>query len=133
MLTDLGGHCKPLTFIGFRADSAKHGKAVANQLMTFEENALGLYADIVERERIDCDMRVTRAFDICMTKEGAEAAKLDYQARLAASSASVEQGDVRPVSDPGKLEKITGIRGGLWGASYPAGHLWPYKLATACE
>ena len=101
--------------------------------MTFEETALGLYADIVERERIECDMHVTRAFDICMTKEGAESAKLDYQARLAASPASIKQGNVRPVHDPVELRELTGVRGGLWGASYPAGHLWPYKLATARE
>ena len=101
--------------------------------MTFEETALGLYADIVERERIECDMHVTRAFDICMTKEGAESAKLDYQARLAASPASIKQGNVRPVHDPVELQEITGVKGGLWGASYPAGHLWPYKLATARE
>jgi hypothetical protein len=78
-------------------------------------------------------MHVTRAFDICMTKEGAESASLDYQARLAASPGSIQRGDVRVLSDPVELESVTGIKGGLWGASYPAGHLWPYKLATARE
>jgi hypothetical protein len=98
--------------------------------MSFEEAALGLYADVVEREGIDCDLHVTRAFDVCMTQDGAEAARKDYEARLAAFPDSIERGLVQEVSDPAKLEEITGIKGGYWGASYPAGHLYPYKLAT---
>lgn len=101
--------------------------------MSFEEAALGQYAEIVQREGIDCDMHVTRAFDICMTKDGAEAAKSDFQARSAAFPESMKKGNVQEVADPAKLEKITGIKGGYWGASYPAGHLWPYKLATGRE
>ncbi|KAK8846880.1 hypothetical protein IAR55_005970 [Kwoniella newhampshirensis] len=126
-----GGHCKPMTIFGYRADAAKHGPEIANHLLTFEAAALGQYAEIVRKEDIDCDMHVTRAFDICFKEEDGINGKKDYEARKAAWGDDVRKQDLRVVDDPKVLEEITGIRGGYWGASYPAGHLWPYKLASA--
>ncbi|OWT36867.1 FAD dependent oxidoreductase superfamily [Cryptococcus neoformans Bt1] len=126
-----GGHCKPMTIFGYRAEAAKHGPEIANQLLTFEAAALQQYAAIVKREDIDCDMHVTRAFDVCFRKEDAEAGKKDYEARKAAWGEDMAKHDLRVVEDPKELEALTGVRGGYWGASYPAGHLWPYKLASA--
>lgn len=101
--------------------------------MEFEEAALGQYADLVREEDIDCDMHVTRAFDVFFSEADAREGKKDYEARLKAWPQSIKNGDVRAVDDPRELEQITGIKGGVWGISYPAGHLWPYKLATSCE
>lgn len=129
----VGGHCKPMTIFGYRAEAAKHGPEIANQLLTFEAAALQQYAAIVKREDIDCDMHVTRAFDVCFRKEDAEAGKKDYEARKAAWGEDMAKHDLRVVEDPKELEALTGVRGGYWGASYPAGHLWPYKLASACK
>ncbi|WWD00432.1 hypothetical protein V866_007345 [Kwoniella sp. B9012] len=126
-----GGHCKPIPFIGFRAEAAKHGQKVANHLLTFEAAALKQYADLVQKEDIDCDMHVTRAFDVCFKPEDGAAAKKDYEARKAAFPRDVAGQDIRSVDDPKELELLTGIKGGHFGASYPAGHLWPYKLATS--
>ncbi|OCF32132.1 FAD dependent oxidoreductase superfamily protein [Kwoniella heveanensis BCC8398] len=126
-----GGHCKPMTIFGYRAEAAKHGAETANHLLTFEAAALEQYADIVAKEDIDCDMHVTRAFDVCFRKEDGEAGKKDYEARKAAWEADMTKHDLRVVDDPQELERLTGVRGGHWGASYPAGHLWPYKLASA--
>ncbi|ORY24894.1 FAD dependent oxidoreductase-domain-containing protein [Naematelia encephala] len=126
-----GGHCKPLTFIGYRAEASKHGAEIANQLLRFEAGALEMYAKLVEEEDIDCDMHVTRAFDICFTAEGSDSAKKDWDARMAAYPDCMRDSDVRRVDDKQTLESLTGVQGGLWGASYPAGHLWPYKLAAS--
>lgn len=119
--------------MGFTAESKKHGADVANQMFEFEEAALMQYAEIVDKEGIDCDMHVTRAFDVCMTKDGAEQAQRDFEARKKAFPRSMANGDVRDVKGTTELEAVTGIKGGYWGASYPAGHLWPYKLAAGCE
>lgn len=129
----LGGHCKPVTFIGYRSEAKKHGAAVANHLLTFEEAALGLYADVVRKEDIDCDLHVTRAIDVFYRKEDAQSAKLDLEARAAAFPDATRAGDIRLVEDPKVLEQMAGVTGTAMGASYPAGHLWPYKLATSCK
>ncbi|WVQ84845.1 hypothetical protein IAT38_007002 [Cryptococcus sp. DSM 104549] len=125
-----GGHCKPVSFVGHRANVKAHGREVADHLINFEMAALGLYADIVQKEDIDCDMHVTRAFDVCFNDKDVVEVKKDFDARRADFLDKMREQDVRAVEDPRDLEALTGIKGGKWGASYPAGHLWPYKLAT---
>ncbi|WWC87051.1 uncharacterized protein L201_001936 [Kwoniella dendrophila CBS 6074] len=126
-----GGHCKPIPFIGYRSERSKHGKKVANDLLSFEASALKQYADIVTKEDISCDMNVTRAFDICFKQDDAIEAKKDFEARIKDFPNYVKEQDIRTVDDPKELEMLTGVKGGYYGASYPAGHLWPYKLATS--
>jgi hypothetical protein len=122
-----------VTFIGYRPEASKRGPEVANHLLTFEEAALGQYAAIVEAEKIECDMHITRACDVFFREEDAESARSDWEARRAAFPADVQQGDVRIYDDAAEFEQLTGVKGGVFGASYPAGHLWPYKLATSRE
>lgn len=43
---------------------------------------------------------------------------------------SIVAGGLEEISDPQALEKLSGMKGGKWGITYPAGHLWPYKLAA---
>lgn len=129
----LGGHCKPVTFIGYNNLKAKHGKDVANAMMELEENALGIYAEIVEKEKIDCDLHVTRSFDIFFDKADAERSKVDFAARRRDHPKAFAKGDVRDMGGPEDIVKVAGVKNAVWSASYPAGHLWPYLLATACE
>ncbi|WWC67801.1 uncharacterized protein I206_101714 [Kwoniella pini CBS 10737] len=126
-----GGHCKPIPFVGYRTEASKHGQTIANQLLTFEASALKQYADLVAKEDINCDMHVTRAFDIFFREDDAASGKKDYEARKSAFPNDVNGQDIRVVNDPKELERLTGIKGGCFGANYPAGHLWPYKLATS--
>ncbi|KAK4689720.1 hypothetical protein P7C73_g393, partial [Tremellales sp. Uapishka_1] len=126
-----GGHCKPLAFLGYREQAEKHGDAISNELLTFEAAALEQYVAIVLEEDIDCDLHVTRAFDVWMSEDGVDAGKADWAARQAAFPESMKTADIRTVNDLQALQDLTGIKGARWGAHYPAGHLWPYKLATA--
>lgn len=125
-----GGHCKPLTYLGFRAEAAKHGAEVADQMYSFEASALSTYAALVQSEDLDCDMHATRACDVFFDATDAAEAKKDYDARMRLYPDSMKRDDVREVNDREELERLTGIRGAHWGCHYPAGHLWPYKLAT---
>jgi hypothetical protein len=102
-------------------------------MLAFEEAAIHQYADLVGEESIDCDLHITRAFDVCFTEDGAKEAKADWKARRDAFPQQLRNSDVRIVEEREALERVTGIKGGYWGASYVAGHLWPYKLATACK
>jgi hypothetical protein len=111
----------------------KHGKEVANAMFEFEEAALDHYVAIVNEEKINCDLHVTRAFDSFFNAEDAKRSRMDFHRRRMDFPEAVRKGDIRTVEDPKEMEKIAGVKGVLWGASYPAGHLWPYMLATARE
>lgn len=126
-----GGHCKPVTFLGYNRLKSKHGKEVANSLLELEEDALEIYSRIVEREKIECDLQVTRSFDCFFDKDDAERGKQDLGARK--RDWPTRCGDARAVDSPADLEKIAGVKGAIWSAHYPAGHLWPYLLATSRE
>lgn len=125
-----GGHCKPITSIGYRRNAEKHGHKVANSLYEYEEAAIHHYLDIVTREGIDCDLHVTRAFDALYDPVDAENSRLDFEARKKHHPESFRKGDVRLTED---LTSQTGVKKAKFSANYPAGHLWPYKLATGRE
>lgn len=127
----IGGHCKPVTFAGYKALRAKHGKEVANALIELEEGALEIYAALVEKEKIDCDLNVTRAFDIFFDRDDARKGQEDFAARRKDFPQAFKKGDVRDMGSGKDVERLCGVKGAEWSASYPAGHLWPYLLATA--
>lgn len=128
-----GGHCKPITFIGYRAWARQHGKEVANHLLEFEEAALGHYVKLVQDEDIDCDLNVTRAIDTFFLEDDARRGQLDFEARTRDFPESVKKADLRFYTDKEWFANFSGVKGGHAGASYPAGHLYPYKLATGRE
>lgn len=90
-----------------------------------------MYARIVEKEKIECDLHVTRSFDVFFDKDDAERGKQDFYARK--RDWPTRCGNTRAVDSPADLEKIAGVKGAVWSAHYPAGHLWPYLLATSRE
>jgi glycine/D-amino acid oxidase-like deaminating enzyme len=126
-----GGHCKPVTFLGYNTLKAKHGKDVANALLELEEGAMKIYGDVVEKEKIECDLHFTRSCDMFFDAADAERAKGDFEGRKADWPEIFAASDVQRVDSPEEIVKITGVKGALWSASYPAGHLWPYLLATS--
>jgi hypothetical protein len=129
----LGGHCKPVTFVGYQNLKSKHGKEVANALMALEESALDTYVDLVQREKIECDLHVTRAVDIFFDKDDTERSKKDFMERKADWPQMFGARGLQCIESPQEIERRVGVKGALWSASYPAGHLWPYLLATSRE
>jgi len=125
-----GGHCKPLTYLGFRNEAARHGAEAVNDMYTFEAGHLQKYNDLVEGEDLDCDFYITRACDVFFTKEGAKSAKEDFDTRKKLFPEAIAKDDIVAIEDVDQLEKFSGVKGAYWGCHYPAGHLWPYKLAT---
>jgi hypothetical protein len=127
-----GGHCKPLLYSGYRQDKDRFGKEEANRMMLLEGEALGKYCKLVEETGIDCDLHVTRAYDTCYTRGDAESLTADFEARLADYPEDLKMNDVimTPKHEWGQR---SGMKDTLFEASFPAGHLWPYKLATGCK
>jgi glycine/D-amino acid oxidase-like deaminating enzyme len=128
-----GGHCKPMTYFGYEEERKMRGARTANDMLVFEESHLARYAALVEAEDIDCDLHVTRACDVFFDEAEAQAGQSAFRARKRDFPQSVAAGDLREISDPRELERISGMKGGFWGITYPAGHLWPYKLAAGRE
>ncbi|PWN37353.1 FAD dependent oxidoreductase, partial [Meira miltonrushii] len=126
-----GGHCKPLNYLGFRADAKRLGAKAVNELYSFESSQIHNYVDLIRSEDIDCDLHVTRAVDVFFDKEAAKEAKMDFDKRKRLFPQSVKNDDVHEIKDKNVLNKMAGTIGGQWGCHYLAGHLWPYKLATA--
>jgi hypothetical protein len=91
------------------------------------------YAGIVAKESIDCDLVITRAFDLYMDEKDACRARVDLEARYQDNPARLACTTPLAINDPKELERVSGVKGARWGAHYPAGHLWPYKLATSCK
>lgn len=118
-----------MTYSGYEQDRALRGPAAANALLEFEEAQLAQYIALVEAEPdIDCDLHVTRACDVFFDAKEAESARRSFLLRKEDHPRAVEAGDVREITDRAELERVSGMKGGYWGATYPAGHLWPYKL-----
>lgn len=122
-----------MAFLGFRADAKRHGAKAANDALVFEASHLARYTSIVQEESLDCDLHATRAFDIFFDAHDAEQGRLDYEARHQLFPQAMQDADVRPVYDQEELKRLSGVKGGLWGAHYPAGHLWPYNFCTQRE
>jgi glycine/D-amino acid oxidase-like deaminating enzyme len=101
--------------------------------MELEENALNIYSALVEKEKIDCDLHITRSVDIFYDKEDAKRGKEDFAGRRKDFPEVFKKADVRDMGSYKEAEKVTGVKDAVWSASYPAGHLWPYLLATACK
>lgn len=101
--------------------------------MLLEENALNIYTSIVDKEKIECDLHVTRSFDVFYDREDAKRCQDDFAGRRRDWPEAFKKGDVRAVDSSEDLERIAGVKRSVWSASYPAGHLWPYLLATACK
>jgi hypothetical protein len=77
-------------------------------------------------------LAVTRAVDVFYLEDDARSAREDLEARYSDFPES-KVNDIRLIADPAELERMTGAKGAKMGATYPAGHLWPYKLATSRE
>lgn len=131
------------------------GAKLANEMLVFEESHLARYAALVEAEDLDCDLHVTRgalahrpllpcaaleadqsitfplpACDVFFDETEAAAGRQAFYERKKDFPESIVAGDLEEILDPQALEKLSGMKGGKWGITYPAGHLWPYKLAA---
>ncbi|KAJ5737814.1 uncharacterized protein N7483_002939 [Penicillium malachiteum] len=99
-------------------DTAEMVAHIFNQLVALE--------DVTKKENIDCELRVTRSFDIyfdevhaCEMKEFVLAHKADPWAE-----------HMRWIDAP-ESDQITGVKNTKGAISVPAVSLWPYKLVTA--
>lgn len=105
-----------------------YGPQIGNELLNFETGHLERFEKLLSREPIPCAFHVTSGFDVCMSDEMAKVARDSFHARR--NDFPADTAGLRELSDPEELQRITGVKGGRWGAMYRVASIWPYKLAT---
>lgn len=91
---ELGGHLRPSVYCRVSKWMKKYGLEAAEEIAQFEFDHLKAVADLVEKEKIDCDFKLSRSFDIHTETEEAAAAKDDYLKLKAAGIAKETIDDV---------------------------------------
>ncbi|KAL4804744.1 FAD dependent oxidoreductase-domain-containing protein [Aspergillus unguis] len=120
-----GGHLKPDPFNRIASLAAEYGIDAAKEVAEFEARHVDAVQKLVEMEKIDCDLTVTEAMDICRDDTHAAAFKKGYDALVEAGCEPTRQ---MGYIGADKAEEISGIKGAKACFTYKTGHLWPYKL-----
>ncbi|KAF3491080.1 FAD dependent oxidoreductase superfamily protein [Arthroderma uncinatum] len=117
----------------------RHGIEATAEMIKYEISHLRILADVIEREKIDCDLTLTRSFDVYFDQEVMDKVRHGVEPLL---SDSYQQGkyefmkdaDFRfPTTDHPLTEedlKETKVKGAKGFVSFPAGHIWPYKFIS---
>ncbi|CCH42882.1 putative oxidoreductase ordL [Wickerhamomyces ciferrii] len=126
-----GGHLKPYGHREYSQYEESFGSRIAADIVNSEVDHLYTIKDLVEKEGIDCDFVLTRAFDVYKESTRFEndvesLAKLEsnpYVKQEIKDSIQVLEGD-----SVSTLSKVSNVKRGI---TYPAAHLWPWKLVTS--
>jgi glycine/D-amino acid oxidase-like deaminating enzyme len=101
-------------------------KAVA-EVAAFEDAHVQIIADLVKKDNVDCDFTMTKSFDVFTDIKRAEAAKKAH-AVLKAQGVAKSTIDGVTWTESDRAEEVSGVKGAVGCFSFPAAHLWPYKL-----
>ncbi|GME71392.1 unnamed protein product [Ambrosiozyma monospora] len=124
-----GGHCKPEYYQHEEYFNSRYGAKGSADIANFEFKNLQAVKELIETNQIDCDFVLSRAFNVEVTKSGAESAKKNYEMFLKNPYMTMKH-DLFWV-DGKQAEGVTEVNGALSAVSYTTGQLWPYKLMKA--
>ncbi|KAK2861243.1 hypothetical protein FQN49_004398 [Arthroderma sp. PD_2] len=132
-----GGHLRPEMCSNVAKYISRHGVEAAAEVVKYEVSHLRAIADVVEREKIDCDLTMTRSLDVYVDQEMVEKIRHGVEPLL---SNSYQHGKYDFMKDahfrfptPGhplndEELKETKVKGAKGFVSTPAAHMWPYKF-----
>lgn len=122
-----GGHskCSSVTMANL---SKNRGLQVAAEWAAFHRATQDGLKACAERENIDCELYVTRSFDVFLDQDQAD----DMEAKL---QTLIEEGvswmkDIQFLKGP-HVERLTGVRGAKAATSVRATSFWPYKFVVS--
>lgn len=122
-----GGHLKlPPFHVAKMLD--EHGLKAANQLAEFFMEQMYALKDVVEGEKLDCDLLITRSFNVFMEEDDAEH-NLNEIRMLFDQGVDVVKREVL-ILKKDMIEAATGIKNAAGAISVPAAQLWPYRFVT---
>ncbi|OJJ82338.1 NAD(P)/FAD-dependent oxidoreductase [Aspergillus glaucus CBS 516.65] len=120
-----GGHLKPDVYNGTSTLANDHGIEAAAEVAAFEMQNLQAVQSFVEKEKVECDLRVAHAIDVQL--DDAHCAKLNAGLESLVAN-GLEASKLVEINTGEKAEAFSGVKGARGCFSYGAGRLWPYKL-----
>ncbi|RAL03233.1 NAD(P)/FAD-dependent oxidoreductase [Aspergillus ibericus CBS 121593] len=122
-----GGHTKlAITIAKELYDS--YDEEAAAQVTYHQLEQLSALKEVVEKEGIECELKVTRSFDVFF--DGNHARDIREFLYVKKSEGVAWAREVEWIEEA-DVERITGVVNGKGAVGVPAVSLWPYKLVTA--
>ncbi|PWY76133.1 FAD dependent oxidoreductase [Aspergillus sclerotioniger CBS 115572] len=101
---------------------------VATQVINHQLEQLSALKEVVDKESIDCDLKVTRSFDVFFEEDHAREIREFIDEKKSEGVLWAKEVEWIEGSD---VDKISGVMNGKGALIVPAISLWPYKLVTA--
>ncbi|KAL2802184.1 FAD dependent oxidoreductase-domain-containing protein [Aspergillus granulosus] len=120
-----GGHLKPDSYNRIATLAEEHGIEAATEVAEFEARHVDVIRDLVEKEKVDCELGITEAVDVQFSESHARKLKDGYDRLVAAGCGPTIR---TRYTGAAEAEEFSGVKGAVACFSYAAGHLWPYKL-----
>lgn len=125
-----GGHLKPYCHRMYLDYEAAHGQFVAAQVVNFEVDHLYKIKQIVEKEEIDCDFVLTRACDVYRDSKRIENDLKAFDKMMANPYVRDDIKQSIQMVKGGDVATISKVPDAKLCFTYPAAHVWPWKLMT---
>ncbi|KAI8230189.1 hypothetical protein K4K57_006897 [Colletotrichum sp. SAR 10_99] len=104
-----------------------YGKQAAAEMAVFEMSHVQAIKYLVEKEKIDCDFVLTRAYDVILDPELAEKTKRQFDQLVEEKFPTVKDVWYAPAA---AARTLTGVKDAQCAFSFTVGSMWPYKLVT---
>ncbi|KAI4660351.1 hypothetical protein J4E81_006019 [Alternaria sp. BMP 2799] len=120
-----GGHVKPDLYFNVSKYVSMDGASAAAEVTNFEAANVYAVKELVEAEKLDCDLHLTRAIDVYLDADHARQTEAAWE--MLRRDNIVELRDVACVSKE-DAERVSGVKGAQLAVSFTAAHLWPRKM-----
>ncbi|KAK4689640.1 hypothetical protein P7C73_g463, partial [Tremellales sp. Uapishka_1] len=118
-----GGQLKPHFYIPYPKWSELYGRKVAMDLIRHECSHLQAFQNLVDEEKIDCSLRISRAWDTLMSDVEIKRSFDAYDELLANEGEEAVKEIQDIIRDPREAEERTRIRGAQAALTCPAGQM----------
>ncbi|KAJ5688797.1 hypothetical protein N7462_003189 [Penicillium macrosclerotiorum] len=120
-----GGHLRPDLYAMAARYTERYGVEAAAEVVRFEIAHMEEIKDLVQKEKIDCELTFTRSYDIYLNADELKETKrfVDFLTQEGLDFMD----DVKYLSES-EAQTSAKVRGAQGGFSFSAGHLWPYKF-----
>lgn len=125
-----GGHMKPYTHREYYDYAKAYGEEVAAHVVNFEVDHLYAIKKIIEEEEIDCEFILTRACDVYTDEKRLQNDIYSYKKFLENPFIREEVKESVQLVQGDHVETLSKFPNAKACFTYPAGHLWPWKLIT---
>ena len=105
----------------------KYGAEAAKELTLFKAHQVFAMKETVQKEKLDCDLVLTRVCETYLSQSEADQMTSDYEKLLKDGLDYIQ--DVQHLG-PKFAEKLSGIKEAKAATTVTAAQLWPYKFVT---